>query len=214
MDDLLQEMIQPAGPTAQDRARRRRLITSAATVGLAVVGVTSLTTSALFTDNDAASGGGFTTGSVDVSLTPAADFLKIDNMAPGDTQYRSLVVNNPGSLAYRYAVTKSWTDTNAEFPLSGVLQLATFALPTGTECSAATAVPGANVRALDTVAAQGAPLFGDTTPGSQPGDRTLPATQSEVLCFQITLPTAVGNDYQLSSSTVSIQVFAEQTVNN
>lgn len=50
MDELLEEMITPA-PSPTEVARRRRLYSSVAIIALAVVGVTSLTTSALFTDN-------------------------------------------------------------------------------------------------------------------------------------------------------------------
>ncbi|WP_165372758.1 TasA family protein [Pengzhenrongella frigida] len=214
MDDLLQEMIQPAGPTGHDRARRRRLVMSAATVGLAVIGLTSLTTSALFTDNESAVGGGFTTGSVNVTLTPAADFLKIGNMAPGDTEFRSITVNNPGSLGYRYAVTKAWTDSNAGYPLSAVLQIATFVLPTGGTCDAASAVPAAQIRPLGAISADGATLIGDPATGAHAGDRPILAGAGELLCFQITLPISVGNEYQSSTSTVSVQVVAEQTANN
>lgn len=218
MDDLLEEMIQPAGSTAHDRARRRRLIASAATLSLAAVGVTSLTTSALFSDNDAATGGGFTTGTVNVELAPLPFQVAVDNMAPGDTQYRSLTVDNPGSLEYRYAVTKSWVDVpNVAYPLnllSGVLQLATVALPEGSDCTAVTAPTGADIRGLDFVEADGPVLFGNPATGADTGDRILPAGSAEVLCFQITLPDTVGNEYQLSKTTVSVQVFAEQTVNN
>jgi len=213
MDDLLREMIQPAAPSAHDRARRWRLVASAATLALAAVGVTSLTTSALFSDTDTVTGSAFTTGSVDVALAPGANFLSIDKMAPGDTAYRSLTVNNPGSLEFRYSATKSWTDSTPEFALSDVLQLSTFALPAGAECSA-TADQGVNVRPAGPLTAQGATLFGDATTGFQDGDRTIPAGNAEVLCFHIVLPTTVGADYRASTSTLSIQVSAEQTANN
>ena len=48
MDELLEEMIEPA-PTRQDAGRRRRLWATGSVLALAAVGVTSLTTSALFT---------------------------------------------------------------------------------------------------------------------------------------------------------------------
>jgi len=213
MDDLLREMIQPTAPSAHDRARRWRLVASVATLALAAVGVTSLTTSALFSDTDAVGGSAFTTGSVDVALAPGPSFLSLDTMAPGDTAYRSLTVNNPGSLEFRYAATKSWTDSTPEFALSGVLVLETYALPAGAECSA-TADPGVNVRLSDTLAAHGAVLFGDSATGAQDGDRTIPAGSAEVLCFHLTLPLTAGADYRASTSTVSIQVAAEQTANN
>jgi spore coat-associated protein N len=52
MDERLQEMIAPA-PSRSDMARRRRLVSTFVIVALAVVGIASLTTSALFTDNEA-----------------------------------------------------------------------------------------------------------------------------------------------------------------
>ena len=54
MDDLLHEMINPA-PAPRDGARRRRLWTTVVIVGLAAIGATTLTTSAIFTDDDATS---------------------------------------------------------------------------------------------------------------------------------------------------------------
>ena len=49
MDDLLQEMIDPA-PQRADVSRWRRLGATAAIFALAGLGITSLTTNALFTD--------------------------------------------------------------------------------------------------------------------------------------------------------------------
>ena len=66
MDDLLQEMIDPA-PVHPDAPRRRRLWSTVAIVGLAAVGATTLTTSAIFTDNDSTSAT-IESGTVDLQI--------------------------------------------------------------------------------------------------------------------------------------------------
>jgi len=57
-------------------------------------------------------------------------------------------------------------------------------------------------------------LFGSSAQGSQPGDRTLAAASSEVLCFQVGLPIATGNALQGAASDVTFTFDAEQTANN
>src|SRR4051794_8024911 len=91
MDDLLQEMIEP--PVSKyDVARRRRLISTVAILGLAAVGVTSLTTSALFTDRDDVGGNTFTTGTVNLAASAGSWSMKAAAMAPGDTAFATLTV--------------------------------------------------------------------------------------------------------------------------
>ncbi len=107
MDELLQEMIDPA-PQRGDVSRWRRLGATAAIFALAGLGVTSLTTSALFTDRETTAGD-LLTGTVDLRLgtdaNGTADFvLPTLGMAPGDSVVRTLEVHNDGSLALRYAV--------------------------------------------------------------------------------------------------------------
>ena len=80
MDDLLQEMIDPA-PVHRDAPRRRRLWTTVAIVGLAAVGATTLTTSAIFTDNDSTSAD-IETGTVDLAIGRAGA-LRVHAAEPG-----------------------------------------------------------------------------------------------------------------------------------
>src|SRR3954451_3137544 len=104
MDDLLQEMIDPA-PLHRDAPRRRRMWTTVAIVGLAVIGATTLTTSAIFTDNDSASAD-IQTGTVDLDVDAASTFAFLpQNLVPGDTTYAPLVVNSNGSLQLRYSIS-------------------------------------------------------------------------------------------------------------
>ena len=96
MDDLLQEMIDPA-PVHHDAPRRRRLWTTVAIVGLAAVGATTLTTSAIFTDNDATSADhrerhrrpGRSATDVPFAFAP-------QNLAPGDSTFAPLQVHSNG----------------------------------------------------------------------------------------------------------------------
>src|SRR6478736_160891 len=103
MDDLLQEMIDPA-PVPRDGARRRRLWTTVVIVGLAAVGATTLTTSAIFTDDDATSAS-IQTGNVSLVLGGSTPFeFTPQNLAPGSSTFVPLTVTNDGSLGLRYSI--------------------------------------------------------------------------------------------------------------
>jgi len=156
----------------------------------------------------------FTTGSVDVALAAGAQLLSIDKMAPGDTAYRSLTVKNPGSLEFPVTRPPSRGPTRRpKVPLSDVLLLSTYALPAGAECSA-TAEQGVDVRPAETMAAHGAALFGDAATGSQPGGPHDPRRWRRSAVLPHPAAGDAGADYRDSTSTVSIQVSAEQTANN
>ena len=85
--------------------RQRRLATL---LGLALVsgslgaGALSL---ALFTDSQAVTGNAFATGTIDISTTPATALFSVPTMMPGDTSSQSIVVNNAGTGALRYAIS-------------------------------------------------------------------------------------------------------------
>lgn len=232
MDELLQEMIAPA-PSRSDKARRRRLVSTFAIVALAVVGVASLTTSALFTDNEAITGGAITTGTVDLTTSGSLSFaIPTAGLAPGDAAFATVTVTNSGSLAYRYAVQYKATDVDT------TPGTATSTLPAGTATSAflssqlklTSYVLGAGAATCDragtdagtALASAGAPLetstlknlIGDPATGAQNGDQTLPSTAQETLCFRVDLPIATTNDYQDTSTTITLRFDAEQTVNN
>ena len=226
MDDLLQEMIRPAGPTAYDRARRRRLVVSAATVGLAVIGVTTLTTSALFTDNDSASGSAFTTGSVDISKTPATTVLQSLNLAPGDKVFGPLTVMNSGSLAFRYAVGYAFTNTDtipgAEVGkagtslLSNQLSLTIHEVASAADCPAGgpTGAPLASV-AVGAAVLQDTDIVGTRGTGGGNGELELTAGgATDVLCVGVAMSKDAGNEYQLTSADLTLFLNAEQTANN
>jgi len=224
MDDLLQEMIQPAGPTGHDRARRRRLVMSAATVGLAVIGVTSLTTSALFTDNDAADSNLFTTGSVNIANLPAETILTSDNLAPGDNVWGPVTVSNDGSLALRYAVNYAITDSTTGTDgalLSSQLGVTIDKVANTTACDPVSG-PADGVH-LATVAAGEAKLvptdiIGTTGVGKSTGANTeleiLANGDADVLCVGLHMSIDAGNQYQKTSANLALTFNAEQTAHN
>jgi spore coat-associated protein N len=234
MDELLEEMITPA-PSPTEVARRRRLYSSVAIITLAVVGVTSLTTSALFTDNETVTSSAITTGTVDLTTSGPPTFtLPAGGLAPGDAVFATLTVTNSGSLAYRYAVRYQATDTDTtpgtatsspattltSALLSSQLELSAYVVggsggvatcdSAGT--SAPTATPLGSATGLQTGALT--PFIGDVATGQQPGDQTLAAQDAQTLCLRIALPATAGNEYQGTSTTVTLRFDAEQTVNN
>ena len=224
MDELLQEMIAPA-PSRSDMARRRRLVSTFVIVALAVVGITSLTTSALFTDNETIVGAAITTGTVDLKTSGVLSFdVPAAGLAPGDAAFAAVNVTNSGSLAYRYAVQYTATDvavapaTAPTAALSSQLKLSSYVLGTGGVASCdhlATdaATPLASVPAPLTTGSL-AKFIGDAAQGAQPNDQTLAAAAVQTLCFRIDLPTRTTNDYQNTSTTITLRFDAEQTVNN
>src|SRR5690606_17217957 len=99
MDDLIREMLEPERPAPGVVARRRRFVATLSIVGLAALGVTSLTTNALFTDQADTAQSGFVSGSVKLDaegaeFTMPAGFFA----APGDHYYAPITVTNTGTL--------------------------------------------------------------------------------------------------------------------
>ena len=231
-DDLIQEMIDPQ-PPQRDVPRRRRLAATITILALAFVGITSLTTGAIFTDRETTSGD-LLTGTVDLGVDASIPItLPANGLAPGDTVDTSVVVTNAGSLAMRYAVLYS-ADTipgNAASPVLGgplatgsgdlrdVVSLAVFPLGAAATCVAATApAPGAANGAVADVntGATGifADLIGSNLQGAQANDRELVATTSETLCVRLHLDIAADNSVQNTGLHLILQFDAAQVVNN
>lgn len=194
-------------PKRDDRGKPIRLLMTIAVllVGVATMAVTSL---ALFTDTATVGSNTFAAGTIDITATPATAVVTMPAMAPGDQVTNPLTVANSGSLEFRYALT-STTDENV---LASELVL--------TVKSGVTTCDDANWNTDGTTLYSGVlgnttpvAVFGDATAGANFGDRVLAAAGSEILCFNVTLPsaTAVG---QGLSSTATLTFEAEQTANN
>ncbi|MCM0639997.1 hypothetical protein [Cellulomonas wangsupingiae] len=227
MDELLEDMIDPA-PSRQDVARRRRAWATGSILVLAGVGVTSLTTSALFTDQDDLAGM-VGTGTVVLGAQGAQFTMPAGGLAPGGTVLSALTVTNEGSLALRYAVSLQAAATTAPTPPPGApgngalheqLRARVFA---AVECTVAgtdaadplgdTGGPAGDVVGLPTTRT---PLVGDPETGQDLGDRVLSGetTLTETLCVRVDMPLAVGNAYQNTATTLTFWLDSEQTVNN
>ncbi|MBO9555943.1 MAG: hypothetical protein J7523_15300 [Cellulomonas sp.] len=218
MDDLLQEMIDPA-PAPKDAPRRRRLWMTVVIVGLAVVGVTKLTTAALFTDN-ATTGSAITSGTIDLTTDELTLPVLDGGIMPGDAVVAPVNVTNAGTLSYWYAVTYTATNTDTQTGagtgaddahLSDRLVLDVYAdLP---RCTAPSDTDGATPLATITgLSTSEAALVGDRTLESNAKNRVLGSTQAETLCVKVSFPsTADDNAYQGTATAVSLKFYASQT---
>ena len=203
---------EPPPQEVEARPRRRgngtRILASVAVLALAgaVFTVSSL---ALFTDSESVTGNAFTTGSVDLTATPATAVVTAAGMAPGDQVTAPLDVANTGTLELRY----SMASTTTEDVLASELVLT---VKQGvTTCDDANWAADGTVLHAGVVGSTGGTLvIGDPTQGAQAGDRVLAAGANEVLCFNVTLPLSASNASEGQSTTATFTFDAEQTANN
>ncbi len=239
MDELLQQMIDPA-PARRDVSRWRRLGATAAIFALAGLGITSLTTSALFTDRETTAGD-LLTGTVDLTLGTFTFDVTTPGLNPGDIVAKPLTVTNSGSLALRYAASFRATagvggladpagqavdPTDPETvagsgDLRDVLKLDVFPVDTEAACTTTAALPtdsgtftGLDLPGESTLGSY-TPILGDATTTPYTGRfHTLASQTSNVLCVRVTLDKAAGNEYQNTTAHIDLRLDAEQTVNN
>ncbi len=199
---------QPASSRSSRGGTGVRILASIAVLAMAgaVFTVSSL---ALFTDSESVTGNAFTTGSVDLTATPATAVVTAAGMAPGDQVTAPLDVANSGTLELRYALSSVTTENvlAAELVLTvkeGV-----------TTCDDANwAATGSVIYTGVLGSTGGTAAIGSTAQGAQAGDRGLVVTANEVLCFNVSLPTAASNAVQGLTTTATFAFEAEQTVNN
>jgi hypothetical protein len=190
----------------------KRIAASLVVIGV-LTGFATFGALSVFTDTASVASNTFTTGTVDISTSPASALITYSNMAPGDKVTQPLTVSNNGSLALRYAVTSLATNTDSK------------GLRTQLDLKIKSGVATCTNAGFDT---DGTLLYGPADLGSDPainvigdpaegddsGDRTLAASGSEVLCFHVELPLSTGNAYQNATTTATFAFEAEQTVNN
>lgn len=203
--------LSPPTRTGNAPGRRGRAFPIVATLAVLAVAASLFTIAslALFTDSATVGGNAFTTGTVDIATSPATAAVTASGMAPGDQVTAPLTVNNNGTLQLRYAITS----TTTEDVLASQLAL--------TIKSGVTTCDDANWAATGTVLYNGAlgsvgttNVLGSSAAGADPGDRTLAAAASEVLCINVTLPLASSNAFQGTATTATVSFVAEQTANN
>ena len=210
MDEYLLELEPERPEDREHRDRRRRLVAAGGLAALAFVGIGL--SSALFTDTNTLGSNTFTSGSVILGTTPGTTALSAGNMAPGDSVFGNVRVDNNGSLGFRYAVQASADNPDTK-NLRSQLQLSAYDGVTPVNCAAGDVSAG-TLLGGPTNLNSAVNLIGDSTTGANPGDRTLNAGSGENLCFEVTLPLATGNAYQSATSTITLTFNAEQLRNN
>jgi predicted ribosomally synthesized peptide with SipW-like signal peptide len=180
-------------------------------IGLLALAITSISAATMFsmallTDNATVDDNTFTTGTIDISTTPATALFNVSGMMPGDSVYGQLNVANSGTGQLRYAMTSSSTDDSQHLADQVTLEIRQKAAGTcasdftGTVVMPSTALSGA--------------AFGDPATGSDTGDRVLNTSASENLCFKASLPGSTDDSYQGATTTTTFTFSAEQTANN
>jgi predicted ribosomally synthesized peptide with SipW-like signal peptide len=183
------------------------LLAAGLLAGLASVG------SALFTSTATVDSNTFTTGTVVLNTNPTATLVTFSNMAPGDQVTAPITVTNNGTLQLRYAVTSVATNADNKNLRS---QLVLTVKSGVTDCSN-NGFGNSGTQLYSGVLGSDSPgtnIIGNPAQGEQTGDRTLNASSSETLCFNVTLPLSTGNAYQNATTTATFTFYAEQTANN
>ena len=90
----------------------RRILISLIAIS-ALAACVSLGGLSLFTESVDNGGNAFTSGSVDISTSPASAFITMSNMAPGDSVTDQVTVTDGGTLELRYAMTTVATNTDS-----------------------------------------------------------------------------------------------------
>ncbi len=185
-----------------------RLLASAAVLALAG-GVFTVSSLALFTDQESVTGNAFSTGSIDLVATPATVAITDLNMLPGDQVTAPLTVSNSGTLEFRYSMNST---TDEDVLASELVMTVKSGVTTCTDATwqADGVVLYSGVLGSTTTAN----VMGDVATGAQAGDRVLASAAAEELCFNVTLPASATNAVAGLASTAIFTFDAEQTANN
>lgn len=195
------------------RKFNRSLVIPLTFAAMATTGLVALTSGAFFTASDSVNGDTFTAGTVSLAAAPTTAAISMPAMAPGDKGFGTVTVTNSGSLAQRYAMLSTVTDSDGK-GLGAALQAV---VKTGvTACTAAGFdTTGTVVYGPATLgSAAGLKMIGDSAQGAQTGDRVLSAGDKETLCMKVTLPTTAGNALQGATTGLKFTFNAEQVTNN
>lgn len=195
-----------------NRKSRRHAILSLLLVAVSLLGLTAVTTGALFSDTQSVSGNQFVTGTVSLNQDVTNVPVTMLNMAPGDQATGVIHVTNTGTLAERYSMTtKNSTAGDDVLAAQLVLTIKT-GVTTCTKAGFATDGTVVSTGILGTFA--GFNNFGDPEVGNQTGDRTLAAGANEDLCMQVSLPKGTDNTFQGKTANATMTFSAEQVINN
>ena len=212
---MLSDSNLPPPPTAATTAASSSsILTSLLALAMTVAALAAVTTSALFTETDTVGSNSFSTGSVDLSTNPTTQIVyAASDMAPGDSETGQVTVSNDGSLEYRYSVTSTTTEDILAAQLDMTIWDEADEATVDQTCDGT--APGTTVYAANDLGAKaGVDVVGDSTQGSQTGDRVLGASGTDVLCFLVELPSSTDDTFEGLTTDATFEFNAEQTANN
>lgn len=200
------------------RRRRRPILLALLMTGTALMAATGATMSlAVFTQQQAVAGNGFTTGTIALSVTPVSAIFTSAAMMPGDVVPVGVpgapvtVSNAAGTASLRYAITGASTDDGKHLDTQLLITVRRADGNAGASCTLFT---GDVLFASAVVPVGPINMVGDPAQGVQTGDRPLAGGASETLCFKASLPLGTPIAYQGATSTYTFTFIAEQTANN
>ena len=190
----------------------RRIATTALIVA-GLLALTSVSTLAVFTDQQTVAANAFSTGMIDLGASPTSAIVTYSGMAGGDAVTDDVVVTNlAGSSALRYSVSSTATNADAK-GLKDQLVLQVKTIDATTPASPCSEFDGTQLYAGDLDATAGL-LVGNRAQGFHTGDRPLAVAGEETLCFRVTLPVGTATAFDLSTTTATFTFTAEQTAHN
>ncbi len=169
-----------------------------------------LMTGSTFTDTQSVASNTFVTGTLDISGSATSTLITFNNMSPGDKVTNPSTVNNNGSLELRYAVKSTTTENTLAAQLDMIIKTGVTACTNAGFYTDGTVLYGVG----DLGSSTGINLIGNPAQGAHSGDRILAASSSEVLCFQVSLPSSTSDAFQGLTTTATLDLIAEQTTNN
>jgi len=211
MDDLIQEMLEPDRPAPGAVARRRRFVATSTIIGLAAIGITSLTTNALFTNEESDAQSGFVTGTIVISPDATNFNVAAGNAAPGDSHFAPINVLNDGTLQLRYSIELAGSADSSPLLLDE-LTYRIYSNVTPANCVAGTVGSGTVLGSA--VLSNSTHWIGNAASGQHSGDRTLASGVSENLCVELELDIEAGDNVQSATAGLDFTFHAEQTANN
>jgi hypothetical protein len=153
----------------------------------------------------------FVAGKVELSLGANPALWTLSGVYPGaDPTYAPITVQNAGSVSLRYAL-RDEVANGSDVALATALQLTVKLATLAGDCTAAgfASIPTTLYGPASLVPA-GGKVLGDKAVGSHTGDRTLAPGSSDILCFQVSLPSTAATTLQNKTSDVQFTFDAEQ----
>ncbi len=193
-----------------DADHRQRWTRRVPVVLAAGVAATAGGAQGLLTDSATVAANTFSVSAIDISTSTGSALVTFSGMLPGDTVTAPITVTNAGSAQLRYAVSSTTTENTLAAQLDLTVKVGVTTCSNAGFSATGTVLYGA----ADLGSTTGVNVVGNPSSGAQAGDRTLNAAASEVLCFQVSLPSATGNAFANTTSTATLTFAAEQTANN